>query len=346
MKAIRNVNILSYEELPTPQEVRGALQPENPVVELVSNARATIADIFESRDVRYLVVVGPCSIHDQKAALEYAQKLAELAYQVRDSVFIVMRTYFEKPRTSVGWKGFINDPYLDDSFRISDGLYQARELLLKVSSYGIPVGTEALDPITPQYLDDLVSWYAIGARTVESQTHREMASGLSAPVGIKNGTDGGLDVMRNALVSVEKPHHFLGISESGRCTVFQTAGNPHAHGILRGGKVPNYDRESILAAQQVLEEAGLNPNLMVDCSHGNSNKDYRNQGTVVRNLLEQIKGGNRVIRGVMIESNLQPGQQPLSDSGLKGLEYGVSVTDGCIGWEETEQLIREIATSV
>ncbi len=338
---LRNTNIRAKLELPTPEDIKAKLQLTSDIKELVLDTRKTVSDIIHGVDSRYLVVVGPCSIHDPDAALDYAERLKKVIEQTSETLCIVMRAYFEKPRTSVGWKGFINDPHLDDSFEIAEGLYRARKLLLEINELGVPVGTEALDPITPQYLDDLISWYAIGARTVESQTHREMASGLSAPVGIKNGTDGNLEVMKNALLAVSNPHHFLGISENGRCTVYETRGNSAAHGILRGGKTPNFDPESMLEAEQCLSQVDVSSRLLVDCSHGNSNKQPEKQPEVIQSLLDQIENGDKNIAGFMIESNIYGGNQPLPED-LSTLKYGVSITDGCLGWEESEQLLYNI----
>ncbi len=339
-ESLNNVNVLSQELLPTPAEVKQAL-PLSPVADAtVSTGRAALCRILDRRDHRLFVVLGPCSIHDPKAALDYASRLKKLADEVSDTLLLVMRVYFEKPRTTVGWKGLINDPYMDDSFHIEKGLYLARELLLKLAEMGLPTATEALDPITPQYLGDLVSWTAIGARTAESQTHREMASGLSSPVGFKNGTDGSLGVAINALHSVSRPHHFLGINQQGQCAVFRTRGNRYGHVVLRGGGGrPNYDSVSITLCEQELTHAGLAPSIVVDCSHGNSNKDTALQPLVAEDCVKQILEDNRSIIGLMLESNLHWGNQPIPDD-LSQLRYGVSVTDPCIDWETTERLIR------
>ncbi len=289
------------------------------------------------------MVVGPCSIHDPRAAREYAARLATLAGELGDTLLLIMRVYFEKPRTTVGWKGLINDPYLDDSFHIEKGLYVARELLLEFAEMGLPAATEALDPITPQYLSDLITWAAIGARTTESQTHREMASGLSMPAGFKNGTDGSLDVAINALQSVSHPHHFLGVDPEGRISVMRTRGNRYAHVVLRGGGGrPNYDSVSIALCEKALREAGLALNIVVDCSHGNSNKDPALQTLVGEDCVNQIVEGNRSIAGLMLESNLEAGNQSIP-ADLAQLRYGVSVTDACIDWQSTEAALREWA---
>ncbi len=273
--------------------------------------------------------------------MDYAQRLLKLRDEVDDTLFLAMRIYFEKPRTTVGWKGLINDPYMDDSFRIEEGLHRARELLVWLADLGLPAATEALDPITPQYLSDLFSWSAIGARTTESQTHRELASGLSMPVGFKNGTDGGLDVAINALHSVSRPHSFLGINQAGQVTVIQTRGNVCGHVILRGGGQPNYDSVNVRLCEEALRKAGLAENIMIDCSHGNSNKQPQLQPLVAENVANQILEGNRSITGIMLESNLHAGNQPIPND-LSQLKYGVSVTDACIDWETTERLLREL----
>jgi len=338
-RQIDNINVISRDLLPTPEEVKQAL-PLTPAVEaVVLEGRETLKRILDRQDPRLFVVVGPCSIHDTKAALEYATRLKALADKLSDTLYIVMRVYFEKPRTTVGWKGLINDPHMDDSFHIEKGLYMARELLLQICDMGLPVATEALDPVTPQYLSDLISWTAIGARTTESQTHREMASGLSTPVGFKNGTDGSLGVAINALHSVSQGHHFLGINQKGQCAVFHTRGNNYGHVVLRGGGgQSNYDADSIAFCEEALQGDGKAANIAVDCSHGNSGKDYRNQPDVVMNCVDQINNGNQSIIALMLESNLHAGNQPIPDDHAK-LKYGVSVTDACMDWETTESLL-------
>lgn len=337
---IDNLNVLAQELLPTPAEVKDRLPLSERARETVQQGRQVVEDILDGRDPRLLVVIGPCSIHDVEAAKDYARRLKALHDELADSLYIVMRVYFEKPRTTVGWKGLINDPYMDDSFHIEEGLYRARELLLHIAELGLPAGTEALDPITPQYLGDLISWTAIGARTTESQTHREMASGLSTAVGFKNGTDGSLDVAINALRSASSPHSFLGITQEGRSAVIRTRGNRYGHVVLRGGKQPNYDSVSIALCEKELADAGLPTKLMVDCSHANSNKDPALQPLVLDNLVNQIMEGNRSIVGVMIESNLGWGNQKLG-SDPAALEYGVSITDACIDWPTTERILRD-----
>ncbi|MDE0055576.1 MAG: 3-deoxy-7-phosphoheptulonate synthase [Gammaproteobacteria bacterium] len=335
-----NLNVLAHEVLPSPSEIKEDLPATPEVADAVLEARRCVGNILERRDRRLLVVVGPCSIHDTDAAIEYAGRLRQIARETSESLYIVMRAYFEKPRTTVGWKGFINDPYLDDTFRIEEGIRRARELLIDITRMGLPLSTEALDPIMPQYLHDLITWSAIGARTTESQTHREMASGLSSAVGVKNGTDGSLMVAVNALKSMTRPHRFLGINPSGQVAVIHTRGNDQAHIVLRGGNTgTNYDPESIAVCETALREAGLPANIMVDCSHANSSKDHRRQPAVARAVTRQIEAGNASIIGIMLESNLAEGGQPLSAN----LRYGVSITDACIGWECTESLLRELA---
>jgi len=337
---LHNVNVLSQDLLPTPAEVKQALPLTASAEQTILAGRDAVHKILDREDSRLFVVIGPCSIHDPDAALVYAERLQKLAAEVSDTLYIIMRVYFEKPRTTVGWKGLINDPFMDDSFHIEKGLYKARELLLKLAEMGIPTATEALDPISPQYLSDLITWSAIGARTTESQTHREMASGLSTPVGFKNGTDGSLDVAINALHSVSQPHNFLGINQQGQCTVVKTRGNRYGHVVLRGGGgKPNYDAKHIAECEQALQAAELPLNITVDCSHGNSNKDPTNQAAVVENCVEQINAGNQSIIGLMLESNLGWGNQAIPDD-LSQLQYGVSVTDACIDWETTEALLR------
>jgi 3-deoxy-7-phosphoheptulonate synthase len=339
---LQNVNVASSDLLATPEEVKRSLPLTQRASDTVFRSREVIRAILERRDPRLFVVVGPCSIHDVGAAREYAARLKRLSDEVGSTLVLIMRVYFEKPRTTVGWKGLINDPDLDDSFHIEKGILLARELLLYVAELGLPAGTEALDPIMPQYLSELITWTAIGARTTESQTHREMASGLSTPVGFKNGTDGSLATSINALESVRHPHHFLGITQQGQSAVFRTRGNQHAHVVLRGGggRV-NYDAVSIALAERQLAQANLPPNIVVDCSHGNSNKDPSVQPLVAENCVAQILDGNRSIIGLMLESHLKAGNQPIPKD-LSTLEFGVSITDPCIGWDETEALLRKL----
>ena len=338
-----NLNIASNEALITPEQLKSELPLVGDSLDAVVAARQTIFDILDRKDPRLFVVVGPCSIHDTDAALDYARKLKGLADKVADTLYIVMRVYFEKPRTSIGWKGLINDPYLDDSFKIEDGLRKGRELLLDIVDIGLPTSTEALDPISPQYMQDLIAWSAIGARTTESQTHREMASGLSSSIGFKNGTDGSLTVAINALQSVASPHRFLGINSEGNVSIITTKGNPYAHVVLRGGNgKPNYDSVSVSLCEQELQAAGIAPNIMIDCSHANSNKDHNLQPLVLNNVANQITEGNQSIIGVMIESHLSEGNQKLS-SNPDEMAYGVSVTDACVDWETTETALMSMA---
>ena len=342
---LENLNIESHQVLVTPEELKARLPATETVRESVQAAREAVRDILDRRDHRLLVVVGPCSIHDVEAAREYAGRLRALADVIGDSLLLVMRAYFEKPRTTVGWKGLINDPYLDDTFRIDDGLTLARRLLLDIAATGLPLSTEALDPITPQYLQDLIAWSAIGARTTESQTHREMASGLSCAVGFKNGTDGSLDVAINALQSVASPHRFLGINPAGQVSVLHTRGNRYGHLVLRGGTAgPNFDAPSIAACEQALARLRGHANIMVDCSHANSGKDHRRQPEVARAVRDQILAGNDSIMGLMIESHLHGGNQPLGNPA--SLRFGVSITDACIDWETTESLLVELAETL
>lgn len=337
---INNVNVLSQDLLPTPQQVKASLPLTARAEATVLHARETVRRIMDRQDHRLFVVVGPCSIHDIKAAKEYAGRLKQLAEEVGDTLFLIMRVYFEKPRTTVGWKGLVNDPFMDDSFHIEKGLYLARELLLHLAEMRLPTATEALDPITPQYLSDLITWTAIGARTTESQTHREMASGLSTPLGFKNGTDGGLTIAINALQSAARAHHFLGINQEGQCAVFRTRGNRYGVIVLRGGNGrPNYDAVSIAMAEKEIAAAKLPPNIAVDCSHGNSNKDPELQPLVAENCVNQILEGNRSIVALMLESHLFGGNQSIP-ADLSQLKYGVSVTDPCIDWATTEKLLR------
>lgn len=336
---LENLNIQSQEVLLTPDELKADITLSEAAAKTIAQGRKNIEAILDHRDHRLFVVIGPCSIHDVEAAKDYAQRLKVLADKVNDTLLIVMRVYFEKPRTTVGWKGLINDPFLDDSFKISDGLHIGRQLLMDISELGLPAATEALDPISPQYLQDLISWSAIGARTTESQTHREMASGLSSAVGFKNGTNGSLTVAINALKSVANPHRFLGINAEGKVAIIKTNGNPYSHIVLRGGdNKSNYDSVNVSLCEQALEEAEITANILIDCSHANSNKNHELQVLVMENISNQIIEGNRSIVGIMVESNLVAGNQKLS-SNRDEMEYGRSVTDACIDWETTEQSI-------
>lgn len=342
MTQLINARILAQENLPPPSIIQKEIPHTKKSLATVLNGRATLEDILERKDHRRFIVVGPCSIHDPEAALDYARRLKPLADEVADVLVLVMRVYFEKPRTTVGWKGLINDPDRDDSFNMVKGIRIARTLLRDISEMGLAIGTEALDPLMPQYLGDLVSWNAIGARTTESQTHREMASGLSTPVGLKNGTDGGLTVAINAMQSARTPHAFLGIDAEGLTSVIRTAGNPHGHLILRGGLAPNYGAEAVAQAESLLEKAGLPSSIVVDCSHGNSNKDHKRQAGVLQEVVQQIRAGNQSLVGMMIESNIVEGAQKIQ-ADLAALVYGQSVTDACIGWEDTVTAIRQAA---
>ncbi|MDN3610894.1 3-deoxy-7-phosphoheptulonate synthase [Vibrio ostreicida] len=336
---LSNVNISEEQVLITPQELKAKLPLSDHARRCIQTSRQTIADIIHKKDHRLLVVCGPCSIHDIDAAKDYAKRLKTLSEQLSDQLYIVMRVYFEKPRTTVGWKGLINDPHLDGSFDIEHGLHLGRELLVELAEMEVPLATEALDPISPQYLADTFSWAAIGARTTESQTHREMASGLSMPIGFKNGTDGNLETAINAMQAASSSHRFMGISREGQVALLTTQGNPNGHVILRGGKQTNYDSVSVFECEQALAKADLEASLMVDCSHANSRKDFRRQPLVAEDVIHQIREGNKSIIGVMIESHLNEGNQP-SDVPLCKLQYGVSITDACINWESTEALLR------
>jgi len=324
------------------------LEEELPITEnaarTVFEARRQIVDILNGSDDRLIVVVGPCSIHDPIAAREYGGLLKKTIAELSGDLMIVMRVYFEKPRTTLGWKGLINDPYFDESFRISDGLRIARRLLLDLAEMGVPAGTEFLDMISPQYFSDLVSWGAIGARTTESQVHRQLASGLSCPVGFKNGTSGNVQIAIEAILSASHPHTFLGTSETGQSAILLTSGNPDCHVILRGGRqTTNYDAASVASTAEQMEKTGVKARVMIDCSHANSGKDHRKQGSVCHSVSEQITSGERRIMGVMIESNLVAGLQTLANG--KSLVYGQSITDACIDWAETHSLLRELATA-
>jgi 3-deoxy-7-phosphoheptulonate synthase len=339
--ALENLNIDGFDRMPSPAEIHAALPVPDGVAETVAAGRRDLQRILAREDPRLMVVVGPCSIHDPVAGLDYARRLKGLADEVGDTLLLVMRVYFEKPRTSTGWKGFVNDPRMDDSFHIEEGVRQAREFLLRIGALGLPTATEALDPITPQYLGDLIAWTAIGARTSESQTHREMSSGLSTPVGFKNATDGDLGAAVNGILSAAHPHSFLGINDQGLAAIVRTRGNALGHLVLRGGSGrPNYDTVSIAQAEAALRKAGLPENIVVDCSHANSLKNPRLQAAVLQDCAHQIQRGNRSIVGVMIESFLEEGNQPIP-ADLSTLRYGCSVTDACIGWGDTATMLRE-----
>ena len=337
---LEDLNVAGFEPMASPHEIKTALPLSPAAAATVADGRAAIKAVLEGRDDRLMVITGPCSIHDPVAALDYARRLKALADDLGDRLLIVMRVYFEKPRTVAGWKGYINDPHMDDSFQIGEGMRRARALLIAINELGLPCGTEALDPMSPQYLGELVSWYAIGARTTESQTHREIASGLSAPVGFKNGTDGGLEVAINAVKSAATAHSFLGMNEAGDTAIVRTRGNRWGHIVLRGGGGrPNYDTVSIRLAETALKKAGLATKIVVDCSHANSMKDPALQPLVFNDCIHQVLEGNTSIVGLMLESNLEEGSQPIP-ADLAQLRYGVSVTDACIDWATTEETLR------
>ena len=341
-----NINVASLDAMPSPRQLKERVALTAAAASSVAQARATLGRILERTDHRLFVVLGPCSIHDPVAGLDYARRLARLASELRDAFYLVMRVYFEKPRTVTGWKGYINDPRMDDSFHIEEGMERARTFLRAVAELGLPAATEALDPIAPQYLGDLIAWYAIGARTSESQTHREMASGLSAPVGFKNGTDGDVRVAINAIRSASQPHSFLGINQDGTSAIVRTRGNRYGHVVLRGGQDgPNYDTAHIALTEQALAQAGLARNIVVDCSHANSFKKPELQPLVFRDCIRQIVEGNTSLVGLMLESNLVAGSQPIPEDRSR-LIYGCSVTDPCIDWETTASLLRASAPAL
>ena len=319
-----------------------------PVETLIADTRKAIRRILDGKDDRLLVIIGPCSIHDPVAAIDYAKRLKPLRDQYADALEIVMRVYFEKPRTTVGWKGLINDPYLDESYRIDEGLRIARQLLIDINRLGLPAGSEVLDVISPQYIGDLISWGAIGARTTESQIHRELASGLSAPIGFKNGTDGNIKIATDAIQAAARGHHFLSVHKNGQVAIVHTAGNKDCHLILRGGKAPNFDAASVEAACKELEAAKLPPSLMIDCSHANSSKQHERQLDVARDVAAQIRGGSRRVFGVMVESNIHGGAQKFTPGkdDVAALEYGKSITDACIGWDGTQTILQNLADAV
>ncbi|WP_294770774.1 3-deoxy-7-phosphoheptulonate synthase [uncultured Rhodoferax sp.] len=335
--------------LPPPEHLIRFFPIRGSAVEsLIASTRSTIHDIMAGTDDRLLVIIGPCSIHDPAAALDYARRLRAVREQYKDTLEIVMRVYFEKPRTTVGWKGLINDPYLDESFRIDEGLRIARQLLIEINRLGLPAGSEFLDVISPQYLGDLISWGAIGARTTESQVHRELASGISAPIGFKNGTDGNIKIATDAIQAAAGGHHFLSVHKNGQVAIVQTNGNPDCHVILRGGKTPNYDATHVAAACADLAKAKLPATLMVDCSHANSSKQHEKQLDVAKDIAGQISGGSRSIFGVMVESHLQAGAQkftPGKDDASK-LEYGKSITDACLGWDDSLESLEVLSAAV
>jgi len=343
---LSDLNIEDYQVVISPSALKAELPLPEDARQFITESRQTVKNILDGTDKRLFMVVGPCSIHDTALALDYAKRLKQLADTVRDEIFVIMRVYFEKPRTTVGWKGLINDPHLNGSFDIETGLRTARQLLIDLTAMGLPLATEALDPISPQYLQDTITWTAIGARTTESQTHREMSSGLSSPVGFKNGTDGSLDVAVNAMKSVTHGHAFLGINPDGQVAITKTKGNQYGHVVLRGGGgKPNYDSVSIALCEQALDKAGLSKNIVVDCSHANSNKDHNVQPLVLDDIAHQIKDGNQSICGVMLESNINEGNQSIPEN-LADLKYGVSITDACINWETTEKSLIKMAETL
>ena len=340
---IENVNVTDFDPMPSPEEIHLRVPLSGNATQTVMQSREALRNILDRKDHRLFAVVGPCSIHDPVAGLDYARRLKALADEIGDTLLLVMRVYFEKPRTTTGWKGYINDPDMDDSFQVNKGMEKARAFLRDVAELGLPAATEALDPISPQYLGDLIAWTAIGARTAESQTHREMSSGLSTPVGFKNGTNGDVSIAINAILSASRPHSFLGINGQGRTSIVRTRGNRYGHLVLRGGDGrPNYDTVSVRMAQQALLKAGLPDNIVVDCSHANSFKNADLQPLVMADVINQIRKGNRSLVGVMIESNLVDGNQPIP-SDLKQLKYGCSVTDACVDWETTEKMLLDAA---
>jgi len=341
-----NLNVLSFDEMPSPDEINARAPLTELAAETVVKGRRAIEAILDGRDPRLFAIVGPCSIHDPVAGIDYARRLRKLGDELADVFVFVMRVYFEKPRTAVGWKGLINDPFMDDSFRIDVGMERARRFLLEVNELGLPAGTEALDPIAPQYYGDLVAWTAIGARTSESQTHREMSSGLSTPVGFKNGTDGDLEGAVNAVLSASRPHAFLGVSGHGRSAIVRTRGNRYGHLVLRGGGGrPNFDTVSVSLAEQALAKAGLPQNIVIDCSHANSWKKPELQPLVMRDVVNQIRDGNRSVVGFMVESFIEAGNQPIPPD-LSKLKYGCSVTDACVGWDTTVEMLTGAARAL
>ncbi|MFZ2855361.1 MAG: 3-deoxy-7-phosphoheptulonate synthase [Rhodocyclaceae bacterium] len=340
---IDNINVTAFDPMPSPDDIHAQLPLTANAAKTVRQGREVLRNILDRKDHRLFVVVGPCSIHDPVAGLDYARRLKALSDEVGDTLCLVMRVYFEKPRTTTGWKGYINDPDMNDSFRVDQGMKKARQFLLDVAEIGIPAGTEALDPISPQYIGDLIAWTAIGARTTESQTHREISSGLSTPVGFKNGTNGDIGIAINAIVSASRPHSFLGINSQGDTAIVRTRGNGYGHVVLRGGDGrPNYDTVSVQMAAQSLSKAKLPANIVVDCSHANSFKNPELQPLVMADVVNQVRLGNQSLVGMMIESNIVAGNQPIPED-LSQLKYGCSVTDACIDWETTEKMIRDAA---
>jgi 3-deoxy-7-phosphoheptulonate synthase len=345
MERTDNLNIKRFRPLITPQEVKNDLPEDEQAAHIVAASRKTIQNILTNKDKRRLVITGPCSLHDHDATLEYARRLTELQTELSEKVLLVMRAYFEKPRTTLGWKGMLYDPHLDGSYDIECGLRQSRSLLLEIARLGLPAATEFLDPIVPQYLSDLVSWAAIGARTSESQIHRQMASGLSMPIGFKNATDGNLTVAMDAIKAAASPHSFLGIDSNGQAIIAETKGNKYGHLVMRGGTDgPNYASEFVAFAEVLLQKAHIANGIIIDCSHANSNKDYKRQKDVLYEIADQIRGGTTVIAGIMLESFLEEGRQSIGAAGQ--LKLGVSLTDSCLGWKESANLIRHFAGAI
>ncbi len=345
MERTDNLHIRQFKSLIAPDALKAQLPETESVAQVVAQARRGLQAILTQRDRRRIVIAGPCSLHDTEATLDYARRLAGLQERVKDRLLMVMRCYIEKPRTTIGWKGMLYDPHLDDSCDIEAGFHKARSLMLAVGELGLPVGTEFLDPIVPQYLADLVSWAGIGARTTESQIHRQMVSGLSMPVGFKNSTDGNLTTALAAISSANHPHCFMGIDGAGQVVIAETLGNPYGHLVLRGGgQGPNYESEYVAFAEELLRKSGIHNGIIIDCSHGNSGKDHRRQRLVLMDVAQQIKNGNPTLVGVMLESFIEPGHQPVGDG--KHLTYGQSLTDACMGWEETEELVVSLADSI
>ncbi len=346
MQQTQDLHVVETRPLVSPALLHHELPMTAEAAALVSEARDRIRHILYNEDRRLLVIVGPCSVHDVDAAYEYGQKLVNLRHELSGQLEIIMRVYFEKPRTNVGWKGLINDPHLDGSYDINTGLRLARKLLLDLAHLGLPSATELLDPVTPQYIADVIAWTAIGARTTESQTHREMASGLSMPIGFKNSTDGSLQAAENAMVAASQPHHFLGINHHGLASIVTTTGNPDCHLVLRGGKGgPNFSQAHVEKAAEEMAKLKLNPRMMIDCSHANANKDHTRQVSVLEDVASQVRGGSRHILGVMIESHLKAGNQPIPDN-LRELTYGQSITDACVDFETTATMLRQLASAV
>ncbi|KAJ3254807.1 3-deoxy-7-phosphoheptulonate synthase [Boothiomyces macroporosus] len=342
-----DISIISQDPLIPPQILQMEFPLDFDTKKTIFNARREITNVLKQKDDRLIVIVGPCSIHDTELAVDYGKRLKKLKDELENELLIIMRVYFEKPRTTVGWKGLINDPDMDNSFQINKGLRIARKLLVDLNAMGVPVGCELLDTISPQFISECIAWGAIGARTTESQLHRELASGVSFPVGFKNGTDGNLTIAIDAITSSSNPHHFLGVTKQGLAAITRTRGNPFCHVILRGGNQgPNYDAPNIKLAKERLEKAKLPTNIMVDCSHGNSSKNHKNQPLVAQDLATQISNGENSIIGVMIESNINEGNQKVPASGPKDLKYGVSITDACVDWETTEEMLRNLAKAV